>query len=132
MPLIVNGNVNVWFVKQVNNSVENQVKKLIVDGVEVWNRFDMEEKVEITASIEVEGSNQVERIRINNITPYPITITKISGSRLNNGNKNISITGGQNKYISSSTRLMLGGGYTVEVTYTCDGNTHTKSAYIPF
>ncbi len=132
MPLVVNGNKNIWFVKFVRGNEEFQAKKYIANGIEVWNRFDMEEKVEISASLSMVKNQQTERIRINNITPYQITITNVTGSMLNNGTKNIIVSPGEDRYISASTRFVLGGGYTIEVTYTCDENIHTKSAYVAF
>lgn len=51
MPLMVNNDRNVWAIKQISGSENREVKRLIVDGIEVWNEpQEMSERVTVTTS----------------------------------------------------------------------------------
>ena len=109
------GKYQPWFCEVRNKQNEvihsaSVVRKVTVNGEIIWDRYVMEEKVAISGTYGLDGKFYFENIRVNNITPYPITITKIEQSLLNNGTYNATIQGGENYTFFKSTRLGLGGG----------------------
>lgn len=83
------------------------------------------ERVTITTSVINSGGYYYENVYVYNNTGYPITVTAIRNSALNNGDYSKTIPPGTTMTFTKSSQLSFPT-YQSWVTYTCNGMTYTK------